>query len=74
VVLIYVTSNEGVVVSGLMLLTIGSVFLGFLFFGGAFASYMYKKPPKLVWSLFVVSILLITVIPVVIAVGAGTSP
>ena len=60
--------------TGLMLLTISSVFLRFLFFGGAFASYMYKKPPKLTWSMFVVSILLVTVIPVVIAVFIGTNP
>lgn len=54
--------------SSAMLLTMGSVFLGFLFFGGAFASYMYQKPAKLTWSLFAVAIVLITFIPVIIAV------
>lgn len=55
-----------------MLVTMGSVFLGFLFFGGAFASFMYKKSQIQVWMLFAVALVLITVIPVVIAVGWGT--
>lgn len=57
-----------------MLTTMGSVFLGFLCFGGAFASFMYKKSPKLTWGLFSAAVVLVTVIPVVLAVFAGTSP
>ncbi|WP_080792016.1 hypothetical protein [Corynebacterium pacaense] len=55
-----------------MIITMSSVFIGFLFFGGAFASFMYKKPQAQIWTLFSVAIVLITVIPVVIAVGWGT--
>ncbi|BAU97328.1 hypothetical protein N24_3066 [Corynebacterium suranareeae] len=51
-----------------------SVFLGFLFFGGAFASFMYKKSNRQIWTLFSVAIVLITVIPVIIAVFWATTP
>ncbi len=57
-----------------MLVTMGSVFIGFLFFGGAFASYMYQRPPKLTWSLFCVALVFITVIPVILAVTVATNP
>lgn len=55
-----------------MIVTISSVFLGFLCFGGSFASFMYKKPPVQIWGLFIAAIVLITVIPVTIAVFWAT--
>lgn len=55
-----------------LLITMGSVFIGFLLFGASFASFMAKKPPKLVWSLFAVAIIFITLIPVIIAVFWAT--
>ncbi|WP_096459187.1 hypothetical protein [Corynebacterium suranareeae] len=57
-----------------LLVTMASVFLGFLFFGGAFASFMYKKSNRQIWTLFSVAIVLITVIPVIIAVFWATTP
>ncbi|KAB1502774.1 hypothetical protein F7230_07115 [Corynebacterium sp. 320] len=51
-----------------MILTMASVLIGFLFFGAAFATFSYKKPPKLVWSLFVVAIFFVTIIPVTLAI------
>lgn len=56
-----------------LLITMVSVFFGFLCFGGAFASYMYKKSNKLVWTLFTLALVLITIIPVIIAVFWGTT-
>ncbi|MDN6368890.1 hypothetical protein [Corynebacterium sp.] len=55
-----------------LLITMGSVFIGFLLFGGALASFMAKKPPKQVWSLFAVAIIFITLVPVIIAVFWAT--
>lgn len=55
-----------------MFITIGSVFFGFLLFTLSFASFMYKKPPKLTWGLMVAAIVFITVIPVTIAVFWAT--
>lgn len=61
--------------TGLLLLTMVSVFCGFLCILGAFAAFMYKKPARLIWVLGGVALVLVTVIPVVIAVfyAAGTS-
>lgn len=56
-----------------LLITMASVFLGFLFFGGAFASFMYQKSNKLIWTLFAIALVLITIIPVTIAVFWGTT-
>ena len=56
-----------------LIITMASVFVGFLFFGGAFASFMYKKPQRLIWTLFTIAIVLITVIPLGIAVFWGTT-
>lgn len=55
-----------------MIVTIASVFLGFLCFGGSFASFMYKKRPVQIWGLFISAIIFITVIPVTIAVFWAT--
>ncbi|AGT06681.1 putative membrane protein [Corynebacterium glutamicum MB001] len=57
-----------------LLVTMVSVFVGFLCFGGAFASFMYKKSNKQIWTLFSIAIVLITVIPVTIAVFWATTP
>lgn len=56
-----------------LIITMASVFLGFLFFGGAFASFMYKKSQALIWTLFAIAIVLITIVPVTIAVFWGTT-
>ncbi len=56
-----------------LLITMASVFIGFLFFGGAFASFMYKKSNAQIWTLFSIAIVLITIIPVTIAVFWGTT-
>lgn len=52
----------------MMVVTMASVFTGFLLFGGAFASYMYRKPRALTIGLFVASLCLITLVPVILAV------
>ncbi|MFP7365463.1 hypothetical protein SFC07_06775 [Corynebacterium callunae] len=57
-----------------LLVTMASVFLGFLFFGGSFASFMYKKSNVQIWSLFCIAIVLITIIPVIIAVFWASNP
>ncbi len=57
----------------ILLVTMASVFIGFLFFGGAFASFMYKKPNIQIWSLFAIAIVLITVVPVTIAIFWATT-
>lgn len=56
-----------------LLITMASVFIGFLFFAAAFASFMYKKSNRRIWSLFTVAIVFITVVPVTIAVFWGTT-
>ncbi|MDO4684917.1 MAG: hypothetical protein Q4A92_00060 [Corynebacterium sp.] len=55
-----------------MWVTIASVFIGFLCFGGSFASFMYKKRPVQIWGLFITAVFFITVIPVTIAVFWAT--
>lgn len=55
------------------LVTILCVFVGFLLFGGAFAGFMYKKPPVLIGALLVAALILVTIIPVGVAVFVGTS-
>lgn len=58
-----------------VLVTMVSVFAGFLCILGAFASFMYKKPPAVTWALGGAALVLVTVIPVIIAVfyAAGTN-
>lgn len=53
--------------SPVMMMTIGSVFLGFFLFTGTFASYSYKKPQALTWTLFALAVLFVTLIPVTLA-------
>lgn len=52
-----------------MILTMASVFVGFLLFGGAFAGYMYKWPQRRVWALAIGAFVMATVVPVVIALS-----
>ncbi|AKE42192.1 hypothetical membrane protein [Corynebacterium kutscheri] len=59
--------------SSVLILTMASVFIGFLFFGGAFASFMYKKSAALIWTLFAIAVVLITVIPVFLAVFVAST-
>ncbi|AHW65625.1 hypothetical protein [Corynebacterium glyciniphilum] len=56
-----------------LLITMGSVFIGFLLFGGSFASFMAKRRPAVIWSLFGAAIVFITVVPVIVAVFWGTA-
>ncbi len=49
------------------------VFIGFLCIAGAFVGFMYKKPPVLIGGLLVAALILVTVIPVILAVFLGTS-
>jgi hypothetical protein len=55
-----------------LLITMGSVLIGFLLFGGSFASFMAKKPPLQIWSLFGAAIVFITLVPVIVAVFWAT--
>lgn len=50
-------------------LGMGSIFIGFIFFGSAFYSFHAKKPNKLVITLFSIAIVFMTIIPVTLAVG-----
>lgn len=56
-----------------LFITMASVLLGFLFFGGSFASFSYGKPKKLVWTLFGIAIFFITVVPVTVGVFFATA-
>lgn len=51
-----------------MLLTMASVLTGFIFFGASFATFMYKKPKSVVWSLFGIAVVFLTIVPVSLAV------
>ncbi|AKK04232.1 hypothetical protein [Corynebacterium epidermidicanis] len=55
-----------------MLIMIGSVFLGFLCMMAGFASFMYKKSLRQVWTLVAFAFLFLTIIPVALAIGWGT--
>ncbi|AHI23885.1 hypothetical protein [Corynebacterium vitaeruminis] len=58
----------------IMITTMGSVFVGFLFFMAAFVSFMYKKSKKLTWGCFAVAVVLITVVPVGLAIYVANNP
>jgi hypothetical protein len=51
-----------------VLVTMASVFIGFLLFGGAYASYEHKRPPRVIWGLFTAAVVFITLVPLGIAV------
>lgn len=55
-----------------LLVTMASVFIGFLLFGGSFYSFMTKRRPAQIWGLFVAAIVFITLVPVVVAVFWAT--
>lgn len=55
-----------------MWVTIGSVLIGFMFFGASFASFSLNKPRKLVWTLFAIAIVFMTVIPTTTAIFIAT--
>lgn len=55
------------------LVAIVCVFIGFLCIAGAFVGFMYKKSPVLVGGLLVAALVLVTVIPVILAVVLGTT-
>ncbi|WP_297006403.1 hypothetical protein [uncultured Corynebacterium sp.] len=55
-------SDAGVIV------TMVSVFIGFLLFGASFKSFMSRRRPAVIWGLFTVAVVFITLIPVGIAV------
>lgn len=57
-----------------MIITMASVFIGFLCTGGAFAAFMYQKSKILVTVLLLMALVLVTIIPVTIAVFFATSP
>lgn len=55
-----------------LIITMVSVFIGFLVLGGSFKSFMDGRPQRLVWSLFTVAVVCITVVPVIIGVFWAT--
>lgn len=48
--------------------TMASILLGFLCFGGSFYAFSTKAPAKVTWTLLVVAIFFISVIPTTVAV------
>lgn len=56
-----------------MIITMASVFVGFLCVAGAFAGFMYKKSKAMIIALLLLALVLVTVIPVVIAVFFATT-
>lgn len=56
-----------------LIVTMASVLIGFLFFGGSFASFSYGKSKKVVWTLFAIAIVFITIVPVTVAVFFATA-
>ncbi len=55
------------------LIAIISVAIGFVCIGAAFVSFMYRKSPVLIGVLLVAALILVTVIPVFLAVAFGTT-
>lgn len=53
---------------GWVLVTMASVFIGFLLFGGAYAGYEHRRPPRVIWGLFAVAVVFITLVPLAVAV------
>ena len=51
----------------MLILTMASVILGFLLFGGAFYGFMYKWPQRRVWALAIGALVMATIVPVIIA-------
>lgn len=59
--------------SGMLILTMASVFVGFLLFGAAFWGFMYGWSRRLVWGLVIGAFAMATVVPVIIAVFHAAS-
>lgn len=53
--------------SAAMWIAMLSIGIGFVLFGSAFASFSYGKSQRLVWTLFGLSLIFTTVIPVFMA-------
>lgn len=51
-----------------LIVTMVSVFIGFVLFGASFKSFMDRRRPVVVWGLFTTAVVFITVVPVGIAV------
>lgn len=51
-----------------LIVTMVSVFVGFILFGASFKSFMEQRPRSLVWGLFIAAVVFITLVPVGIAV------
>ncbi len=52
-----------------LLVTMASVFIGFLLFGASYYSFSYKKPQKVTWTLFCLAVVFLTIVPTTVAVG-----
>lgn len=50
-------------------LGMGSILIGFIFFGTAFYSFHAQKPKNVIILLFSIAIVFMTIIPVTLAVG-----
>lgn len=57
-----------------MIITMSSVALGFLCVGGAFALFMYSKNRTWVWVLGILALILLTIVPVTLAITSVFSP
>ncbi|MDO4928194.1 MAG: hypothetical protein Q3976_03930 [Corynebacterium sp.] len=57
--------------SSVMWIAMGSIFIGFILFGSAFATFSYGKSQKLVWTLFGLSLIFMTLIPVIMALSVA---
>ncbi|AHI04130.1 hypothetical protein [Corynebacterium falsenii] len=55
-----------------LIVTMVSVFIGFLLFGGSFASFMYKKSKQQIWGLFILAVVFLTIIPTTTAIFFAT--
>lgn len=58
---------------GWVITTMVCVGIGFILFGGAFAGFMYGMRRSLVLALCIGAALLVTVVPVIVALSAGIS-
>lgn len=51
-----------------LIITMVSVFIGFVLFGASFKSFMARRRPAVTWGLFTAAVVFITLVPVGIAV------
>ncbi|SQI22166.1 hypothetical protein [Corynebacterium renale] len=57
-----------------MIITMASVALGFCCVGGAFALFMYSPKRTWVWVLGILALILLTIVPVTLAITSVFSP